>query len=123
MERYECSNCEGKGCDECNQTGFLDWIEKVVGVKPNELKRITNLIKKEINSKCENFSFKLNDEVEMKLLEQEINQSLSNFLHRGIVRDYSTHFDHESMTFDVHLKPHRSLDIVTIHNVINQNIK
>ena len=28
-----CRDCNGVGCSKCNQKGFVDWIEKVVGLK------------------------------------------------------------------------------------------
>jgi hypothetical protein len=28
---YICGTCEGVGCDECHQTGYVDWITHAMG--------------------------------------------------------------------------------------------
>jgi len=37
-----CIDCDGKGCPKCGEKGYVDWVEKVVGVKKNEFEKFRN---------------------------------------------------------------------------------
>lgn len=30
-KKFICGTCQGVGCDECNRTGFVDWITHAMG--------------------------------------------------------------------------------------------
>lgn len=83
MERYECPDCKGTGCEKCNNKGSLDWIENIVGAKKHSLKVSFKLSDEDfIKFNHENLRYEV-----IKKLSNEITESLDRQIMESIMKE------------------------------------
>ena len=94
MEKYECPDCKGTGCIKCNKTGYIDWVENVVGVSTEKILSRINEYTKQI---LEKNLFEPNDENTKERIRKSIDESLDSLN----VKDYKVEISADGMKMDV----------------------